>query len=593
MSHTVRKLRPWNSLALLVLAVATSFCTVAPARAQTPPPLPTVQFNGPTFIVGESDGVATIGVTLSAASSNTVTVDYATSDGTATAPADYQTATGTLTFAPGETIQSFQVTIVSDGLPGPSKTVNLTLTNPQNATLGSPSTAVLTIMDDDPPPPGSVEFAGGNGSPVAFYETNKANGSVTVTVLNASSSQQVTVNYATSDGTAVAPDDYEPAAGALVFGPGQTSQTFDVTLNTASPTQTDVSFNLALSNPVNAVLGPTPNAVVEIREALPTASIVPDAGQAGVTGDVVPSILGGGGAKHYVSPKLTGGFVVLKASVGAGVNFARVFDWDGGQAVAGSPDKRKIPRDTTGKTTVKIKRKAGGAVVDTMHVWVVWTTAAATAIPIAVNVTAAACSVKGGYNFTHTIAPAAIIGAAGDDVPDLTGANDGTRPVPNVAGTDGNVYQKGVNLSGGVNAKWDSSRQARQKVINPANIPFATNGNHNALFYTNYPDWPTGNLVGNDDATANDENNNPYAGASKGTLLGTDNPTTAPLHVEGANGNTFEIRFHCKEFTRLQINGTWFRISDDFLWRIHFKFSKAGGRWADNGSAIALDNAGW
>src|SRR5207244_1861841 len=114
------------------------------------PPV-TVQFAADGYAVVESDGSAAVTVTLSGTSSQQVTVAYATSDGTAVAPDDYQSTSGTLTFAPGETSKSFSVPIVSGGLVEETETVNLTLSNATNATLGSPSTAVLTIIDDDFP----------------------------------------------------------------------------------------------------------------------------------------------------------------------------------------------------------------------------------------------------------------------------------------------------------------------------------------------------------------------------------------------------------------------------------------------------------
>lgn len=114
---------------------------------------PTVQFAQNIYSVGESAGSVDITVTLSAASTSTVTVLYATSDGTATAPSDYLATNGTLTFNPGETSKSFPVTIVNDNTPEPTESLNLTLNAPSGATLGMQSTTTLTIIDDDFPPP--------------------------------------------------------------------------------------------------------------------------------------------------------------------------------------------------------------------------------------------------------------------------------------------------------------------------------------------------------------------------------------------------------------------------------------------------------
>src|SRR5206468_1045465 len=110
----------------------------------------TVQFSAGSYRVGEGDGLATITVTRSGGSAGAATVRFATSNGTATAGTDYPAASGTLTFAPGVTSRSFLVPIRQDTLPEPDETVNLTLSSPTGgATLGIPSTAVLTILDDD------------------------------------------------------------------------------------------------------------------------------------------------------------------------------------------------------------------------------------------------------------------------------------------------------------------------------------------------------------------------------------------------------------------------------------------------------------
>lgn len=108
-----------------------------------------ISFSAATYTGAENAGSITIAVNLSAASEQTVTVDYATSEGTATAGSDYTATSGTLTFQPGETSQTFAVPILNDALAESDETVNLALSNPTNATLGTPSQAVLTIEDDD------------------------------------------------------------------------------------------------------------------------------------------------------------------------------------------------------------------------------------------------------------------------------------------------------------------------------------------------------------------------------------------------------------------------------------------------------------
>ncbi len=112
-------------------------------------PLPVVKFADASVSVNENESVATITVTLNAASMITVTVGYVSGDGTAVMGSDYLTATGTLTFTPGITTQTFTVTILNDELDEPDETVNLALVDPVNVVIGLPGWAVLTIIDDD------------------------------------------------------------------------------------------------------------------------------------------------------------------------------------------------------------------------------------------------------------------------------------------------------------------------------------------------------------------------------------------------------------------------------------------------------------
>ena len=88
-------------------------------------------------------------VTLSRAASDTVTVDYATSDGTATAGADYTQASGTLTFAPGETQKTVNVAVLDDAHDDGGETLTLTLSNPSGAVLAD-AQASGVIENTDP-----------------------------------------------------------------------------------------------------------------------------------------------------------------------------------------------------------------------------------------------------------------------------------------------------------------------------------------------------------------------------------------------------------------------------------------------------------
>jgi hypothetical protein len=150
-------------------------------------PLPTLGIGNVNVSEGDSGTTpALFAVSLSAVSGQTVTVNYATANGTATAPADYQPASGTLTFLPGVTTQTITVQVVGDIVPEADETFSVALSAPTNATLGS-ATGTGTILDDDEPvtiapttlPNAAVAAAysqtltasGGNGGPYTFAVT--------------------------------------------------------------------------------------------------------------------------------------------------------------------------------------------------------------------------------------------------------------------------------------------------------------------------------------------------------------------------------------------------------------------------------------
>ncbi len=114
-------------------------------------PVPgTLAFSNTSYSVNENAGTATITVNRTGGSTGSVTVNYATSNGTATAGSDYAAVSGTLTFAAGVTSQSFTVPITDDAAVESNETVNLTLSAVSGgAILGSPATATLTIVDND------------------------------------------------------------------------------------------------------------------------------------------------------------------------------------------------------------------------------------------------------------------------------------------------------------------------------------------------------------------------------------------------------------------------------------------------------------
>ncbi|HSH72612.1 MAG TPA: Calx-beta domain-containing protein [Methylophilaceae bacterium] len=161
--------------------------------------------------VNEAAGTATFTVTLSAASGQTVTVGYNTSNGTATAGSDYTSATGSLTFTPGTLTQTITVPITNDILTEATERFNVNLVSPTNATI-SDALGVGTIIDNDAPP-------------VAVGNNNAGLEDATYIV--------VTLNGTDADGTVASFNlSSLPANGALYL---------DAALTQLVPTGTDIS----------------------------------------------------------------------------------------------------------------------------------------------------------------------------------------------------------------------------------------------------------------------------------------------------------------------------------------------------------------
>ena len=215
-------------------------------------PLPTAQFNSAPYNVYENAGPAVVTATLSNPSAFAVTVNITTSDGTASHLSDYAAISATLNFAPGVTIVTTTVPITNDNVYESNETVNLTLSSPSSATLGTPSTTTLTILNDDPLP--TAQF---NSAPYNVYE-NAGPAVVTATLSNPSAFA-VTVNITTSDGTASYLSDYAAISATLNFAPGVTTVTTTVPITNDNVYEGNETVNLALSSPSSATLG-TPSA---------------------------------------------------------------------------------------------------------------------------------------------------------------------------------------------------------------------------------------------------------------------------------------------------------------------------------------------
>ncbi|MDX6404222.1 MAG: type secretion system secreted protein VgrG [Blastocatellia bacterium] len=115
-----------------------------------------IQFNAANFNMNEGCGGATITVMRTGDTSGVATVDYATTDGSGLQRTDYTLAFGTIVFAAGETSKTFFVLGTKDSYNTEGiETVNLTLSNPTGASVGSQGTATVSIADDTTVPANS------------------------------------------------------------------------------------------------------------------------------------------------------------------------------------------------------------------------------------------------------------------------------------------------------------------------------------------------------------------------------------------------------------------------------------------------------
>jgi hypothetical protein len=206
----------------------------------------------PALVVGDvsaNESAGTLGFTvqLTNASASTVTVDYATADGTATEGDDYTSASGSLSFTAGQTSKPVAVTVATDGLAEDDETVSLDLTNAVNATIAD-AQGLGSIVNDDADPTAAIDDV----------SAGEAGGVATFTVtLDTASGRETAVDYSTAGATATAGADYEDAAGTLTIPAGETSATFDVTIDDDDVFEGDETFGVTLSGEVDLTLANT------------------------------------------------------------------------------------------------------------------------------------------------------------------------------------------------------------------------------------------------------------------------------------------------------------------------------------------------
>jgi hypothetical protein len=192
---------------------------------------------------------ATFTVTLSATTTDTVTVNYATANGSAAAGSDYVAVSGAVVFPPGSTSQMVSVPVKGDTLFEVNETFFVNLGSAANAAVAD-GQGQGTITNNDPMPSLSIGDAvvteGNSGSVTAVF-------TVSLSVVSGAST---TVHYATADDTATSGSgDYVPASATLTIPEGAITGTIAITVLGDTLPEPHEAFLVDLSSPLSATLG--------------------------------------------------------------------------------------------------------------------------------------------------------------------------------------------------------------------------------------------------------------------------------------------------------------------------------------------------
>lgn len=218
-----------------------------------------IQLDASSYDVSTDDSTAMLTVRRTGNTAGAVTVQYATSDGSALDGDDYTAASGTLSFAAGETTETITVPLLGNFAAIDGAVFSVTLSTPlgSGAELGATDSATVTIENLH-----SVV----NLDSVS-YTADVRDGAVTLTVVRAGNTDLAgSVDFATADGTAISGEDYFGASGTLVFGPGETTQLVEIALMGDASSPPTLDFSLALAAPGgNASIGAASVATVDVE----------------------------------------------------------------------------------------------------------------------------------------------------------------------------------------------------------------------------------------------------------------------------------------------------------------------------------------
>jgi uncharacterized delta-60 repeat protein len=215
-------------------------------------------FSAASYAVAENVGLAVVTVERNWDTNGSVSVSFATANDSALDGRDYLARSGTLVLGPTESNKIFTVPILNNGLVDGNRALRLTLSGPAGIPLGSPTTAMLTIVDNDR----GIEFV------VTNVMVAENTGSVSVAIRRGDDgTNDLTVRFATTNGTATAGEDYTAQTGTVVLQPGEVNHVLTLPILEDNLIEIDEAFGTVLTEPgPGAVLGPQIFASVTILD---------------------------------------------------------------------------------------------------------------------------------------------------------------------------------------------------------------------------------------------------------------------------------------------------------------------------------------
>lgn len=203
-------------------------------------------------------GTLNFTVTRSGNTSIAASASYATASGTATSGSDFTATSGTVSFAASETSKTINVATIDDSAVESTETMTVTLSSPSSGATIATATGTGTINDNDVAPANLAIAAAtvDEGSNLSFVVTRTGN-----------TANAVTVNYATSDGTATTSGgDYTATSGTLSFAANQTTTTISVPTVWQYGPEWPETMTVTLSSPSSGATITTGSATGTIRE---------------------------------------------------------------------------------------------------------------------------------------------------------------------------------------------------------------------------------------------------------------------------------------------------------------------------------------